>query len=153
MSWRDRCAARRGPRVRGPAVGTYVRLRVGAEAYAVPVGEALEITELGDVAAVPGAPAGLLGVRNLRGRILPVIDLAVLLGAEPAEPAAWLLVTEAAGRRAGLAVGEVTGVGELAGGREDTDSPLLAGAVLTDGELVGIVDVAAVLKSLPGSER
>lgn len=153
MSWKGRWAARRGPVAREPAVGTYVRLRAGAEAYAVPVGQALEITEVGDVAAVPGAPPGLLGVRNLRGLILPVVDLGLLLGAEPTGPAAWLLVAEAAGRRAGLAVSEVTGVGELAGEREDSDSPLLTGAVLSDGELVGIVDVAAVLASLPGSER
>ena len=57
-------------------------LRVGAESYALPVDDVLEVAELGDAdRRSRRAGAGVLGVRNLRGQVLPVIDLAHVLGA------------------------------------------------------------------------
>ena len=58
----------------------HVRFRVGDESFALPVGQVLEVAELGSLAPVPGAPPSVLGVRNLRGQVLPVIDLAGVLG-------------------------------------------------------------------------
>ena len=58
----------------------YVRLRVAAETYAMPVEHVLEVAEIGLVRAVPRARPEMLGVWNLRGQILPVVDLAQLLG-------------------------------------------------------------------------
>ena len=126
----------------------YVRLRIAAEAYAAPVTHVLEIADLGTVAAVPGAPAEILGIRNLRGRLLPVIDLAALLGIPRTAPPAFLLVTETAGHQAGLAIDEVTEVGEMAEPTEETSSSLLLGATLTGGELVGVIDVPGVFAAL-----
>lgn len=122
----------------------------------MPVEHVLEVAELGQVTAVPGARPELLGVRNVRGRLLPVADLAVLLGiARTAPPGTRraaqpgrLLVAESAGRQAGFAVDEVRGVSELAGPAEDAESDLLAGAVLSEGDLVGVVDVPRVFESL-----
>jgi hypothetical protein len=54
------------------------------------------------------------------------------------------------GIQAGLAIDEVTEVGELAGPAEDADSPLLAGAMLSGGNLVGVVNMPAVLDALAG---
>jgi len=130
-----------------------VRLRVGAEAYAVPVEHVLEVTGLGEVAAVPGARPELLGVRNLRGQILPVADLARLLGTGRPAAATRLLVAESAGRRAGFAVDEVSGVGELAEPAEETESGLLAGAVLAGGDLIGVIDMPRVFDALQFDAR
>src|SRR5262249_33103954 len=91
----------------------YLRLRIGAEAYAIPVEFVREVFELGRVEAVPGARPEMLGVRNVRGQILPVADLAPLLGLARAAPPDRLLLAEAGGRRAGFAVDEVSGVSEL----------------------------------------
>lgn len=129
-------------------MAAYVRLRVVAEAYALPVEHALEIADLGEVVAVPGARPELLGVRNLRGRILPVVDLARLLGITRAAPARQLLVADTGGHQAGLAIDEVSGVGELPDPTEETDSRLLRGAVLTGGELVGVLDIPALFATL-----
>ena len=41
---------------------------------------ASELTEMLPVAALPGAPSGVRGVANLHGNVVPVLDLAVLLG-------------------------------------------------------------------------
>jgi chemotaxis signal transduction protein len=87
-------------------------------------------------------------VRNLRGKILPVIDLAGLLGTRRSEPPGRLLVAESEGRQAGLAIDEVTEVGEFAEPVEEAESALLAGAMLEDGDLIGVLNMHAVMEAL-----
>jgi chemotaxis signal transduction protein len=140
-------------------MGTYVRVKAAGEAYAVPVDHVLEVAELGQVRAVPGARPELLGIKSVRGQILPVVDLARLLGVHRAAPPVRLLVAEARGFRVGFAIDEVTGIGGLEEPDELTEpapgagSGLLAGATLSDGELVGVVDVPRVFESLDGTRR
>ena len=70
--------------------GLHVRVRVADEHYALPVADVLEVAELGEVTPVPGAGAAVLGVRNLRGQVLPVVDLATVFGARGlGRPSAW----------------------------------------------------------------
>jgi len=129
----------------------YVRFRVADEAYAVSVLNVLEVAGLGEVTPVPGAPREILGVRNLRGKILPVIDLAALLGARRTEPPTRLLVAESDGRQAGLAIDEVTEVGEFgefADPAEEADSALLLGTMLEEGDLIGVLNMPAVMDAL-----
>jgi len=131
--------------------GLHVRVRVGGEEYAVPVDDVLEIAEYGEVAPVPGAPAAVIGVCNLRGEVLPVVDLATVFGlTRPAAPER-VVVTEQGGLRAGLAVDSVVGVEPLPEAREEADSPYLSGAALADGALVGMVDTASVLDASQGA--
>ncbi|HTZ27419.1 MAG TPA: chemotaxis protein CheW [Streptosporangiaceae bacterium] len=134
-------------------MGSYVRLKAAGEAYAVPVEHVLEAAELGRVRAVPGARPELLGIKSVRGQILPVADLGRLLGADGTAPPGSLLVAEALGFRVGFAIDQVTGVGELGELDEDTESRFLAGTTLSDGELVGVVDMPRVFESLDGTRR
>jgi chemotaxis signal transduction protein len=132
----------------------YVRLTVAAEHYAVPVEHVLEAAELAHVRPVPGARPELLGVTNLRGQILPVADLAALLGAARVRPPRRLLVAEARGSQVGFAVDEVSGIGGLPEPGEpasDAGRGLLLGAALSEGELIGVVDVPGVFDSLVGT--
>jgi purine-binding chemotaxis protein CheW len=128
----------------------HVRLRVGREHYAVPIGNVLEVAELGTLSTVPGAGAAMLGVRNLHGSVLPVFDLARVLAIASDGSAPRIVVTEHAGRLAGLAVDEVSDVLALAAEAEETAGAHLSGAVLEDGQLVGIVDVERLFGSLEG---
>ncbi len=130
-----------------------VRLRVASETYAMPVEHVLEVADLGQVRAVPGARPELLGVRNLRGRILPVVDLALLLEIPRTAPPGCLLVAEAGGRRAGCAIDEVSEVGELPDPAEETESGLLAGALFGEGDLIGVIDVPRVFDALSQVSR
>ena len=57
-------------------------VRVAGEAVAVPAGTVREVLRPGAVTRVPHAPAGLLGLTNLRGAVLPVVSFARLLGRE-----------------------------------------------------------------------
>jgi chemotaxis signal transduction protein len=129
-------------------MSTYTRLKVAAEVYAVPIGNVVEIASLGDLTAVPGAPRQILGVRNLRGQILPVIDLALLLGLTAAAPPRQLLVAEAGSVKAGFAIDEVSDVGELPDPNEGAESDFLLGTMFHDGELLGVIDVPRIFGSL-----
>ena len=133
-------------------MSTYAQLKLASEAYAVPVGNVVEITILGDLAAVPGARPELLGVQNLRGQILPVIDLAALLGLNTTAPPRQLLVAESGCVQAGFAIDDVTHVGDLpdpTGGRE---SDFLLGTMIYEGQMLAIIDVPRIFSALQPAE-
>ena len=57
-------------------------------------------------------------------------------------------MTESDGRQAGLAIDEVTEVGELADLAEEAESALLLGTMLEDGDLIGVLNLPAVIDAL-----
>lgn len=128
----------------------HVSVLAGGEHYALAVEGVLEVAQIADVTPVPGAAAAILGVANLRGEIIPVVDLALLLGLHAARPPQRVVVTEEGGRRAGLAVEAVSDVGPVAAPTQAVESSLLRGATFVDGALVGIVDLRATLDAIGG---
>jgi purine-binding chemotaxis protein CheW len=116
--------------------------------YAMPVEHVLEVRDFGALASVPGSPPAMLGVCNLRGQILPVVDLAWLLGIPRTAPPGRLLVAGTEGLKAGFAIDEVSMVGEMAEPAEEAESELLVGALLVGDDLVGVIDVPRVFASL-----
>ncbi len=54
--------------------------------YAMGIASIKEIIEYGTITTIPLMPAFIRGVINLRGAVVPVIDLAARLGFEPAVP-------------------------------------------------------------------
>jgi chemotaxis signal transduction protein len=123
-------------------------MRIGTELYALSVEHVLEIAEIGDLTPFPGAGAAVLGIRNLRGQVLPVFDLAALLGIDGAGAPSRLVVAETHGRKAGLAIDDVTDVCGLPRATEEAESELLAATVLDDGRLIGVIDVERVFAAL-----
>ena len=126
----------------------HVRIRLGDESYAVAVENVIEVAELGTLSPVPGAHGSVLGVRNLHGEVLPVFDLASVLGIRGDSLPQCLLITEHGSHRAGFAIDEVTDVGALPPVAEETQSKLLAGAALDDSGLIGVVDVERLFAAL-----
>ncbi|MGB8459968.1 MAG: chemotaxis protein CheW, partial [Candidatus Acidiferrum sp.] len=52
-----------------------VGFRIGNETYGVRIGAVREIVRVPEITAVPSAPDTVEGVINLRGKIIPVMDL------------------------------------------------------------------------------
>lgn len=65
--------------------GALLRMAIGSEAVALPIEDVREILEVGRLTALPRTPAFVRGVMNLRGAVVPVIDLQARLGGEPAQ--------------------------------------------------------------------
>ncbi len=63
-----------------------VGFRIGQETFGLPIGAVHEIVRPPAITAVPHAPAHVEGVMNLRGRVIPVIDLRRRFGETRIEP-------------------------------------------------------------------
>jgi len=62
-----------------PRPGKYLTFRLGREEFGIQVLHVREIMRVQDITGVPGMPPHLRGVINLRGKIVPVVDLRVRL--------------------------------------------------------------------------
>ena len=93
----------------------------------------------------------MLGLRNLGGEILPVFDLASVLGIEGNGQPKRLLVVEHAARRVAFVVQEILAVDELAGEHQASESAHLQSSIVIDGTLVGVLDVGVLLDMLTGA--
>jgi purine-binding chemotaxis protein CheW len=70
-------------------VQQYLTFQMAGEEYAVGILRVREIIQLDAVTRVPSAPAYIPGVVNLRGSVVPVVDLAVKFGMEPSRVTKW----------------------------------------------------------------
>jgi purine-binding chemotaxis protein CheW len=89
-----------------------VVFELGDERYGLDIASVYEIIRHQPITAVPQAPAFVEGVINLRGRIIPVVDLRDRFGMASGEltKASRIVVAEAAGTRVGLVVDGVSEV-------------------------------------------
>ena len=89
-----------------------IAFRIGAQEFCVDVTSIREIRSWTQVTQIPHAPSFVLGVVNLRGLILPIIDLAARLGYAPAQPTARhaIMVAESGAHVVGLLVDGVSDI-------------------------------------------
>lgn len=83
-------------------VAQYLTFLAGGERFAVGILDAQEIIEVGCMTSVPMTPEYIRGVINLRGAVVPVIDLSARLGRGPSE----------VGKRSCIVLAEVDADGE-----------------------------------------
>ncbi len=62
---------------------TTLAVSIHAESYALPIESVVAVYEDMPVVPIPCTPPYIAGIANIRGHILPVIDLGALLGAAP----------------------------------------------------------------------
>ena len=93
-----------------------VCFRVGKETYGVDIFLVREIVKAQEITSVPGASEYVLGIINLRGKIISVVDLAQRLGLGKAkiDRASRILVVDLDGFTAGFLVDAATEVLKLA---------------------------------------
>lgn len=89
-----------------------VAFKLGAEDYAIPIEMVESIIKVGELTSVPGSPAHVRGVMNLRGRVISVVDLRERFGMPPVEgePDERILVVQYAEATLGLLVDSVSEV-------------------------------------------
>ena len=77
--------------------------RLGEETFALPVGMLREILDYREAFRMPGAPVWLMGLIDVRGQSVPMIDLRLRLGMAPVPPSLTtrILVVDLAGRGRG----------------------------------------------------
>jgi chemotaxis signal transduction protein len=136
--------------------------RLGGGRFAVELSSVAEVGRAPGITRVPGLPKWLAGVANWRGRILPILDIRSLLGAdtEPLDDRARLLVLAEGSIVVGMLVDAVEGTTMLGSDvaafppvSAPTGSGLLSGQVPRDDGPIAVLDVAAVLRLREGLPR
>ncbi len=62
--------------------GKYLTVAVGGESYGIEIRQVREIIRYQKITPLPHLPAGVKGVINLRGRVIPITDLRVIFGVD-----------------------------------------------------------------------
>jgi len=151
-----------GGRSTAPSLGgRYLTFHVADEAYAIAIQDVREIIGLLPITAVPQMPSAVLGVVNLRGRVIPVVDLRVRLGLPGGAPSArTCIVVVDTGAQTGLIVDAVEEVVEILGEQiepppalcADADAAFVVGLGKLRDQVKIVLDVRRLLASLaPGS--
>jgi purine-binding chemotaxis protein CheW len=137
----------------------YLTFFIRGEEYAVGILRVKEIIEYERVTRVPSTPAHVRGVINLRGTVLPVVDLGAKFGGEPSAPSrtTCIVVVETRLRGELLIIGVVAdGVSEVVDMPADAVEPpppfgtgirvdFLTGMGKLDGRLILVLDIDRLL--------
>ncbi|SFM39842.1 CheW protein [Ectothiorhodospira mobilis] len=138
-----------------PEASQYVTFRLAEETYAINVMQVQEVLRVSEIAPVPGAPHYVLGIINLRGNVVTVIDARRRMGLSDKEPddASRVVIIEVSGQVIGILVDSVAEVIELAAKEvdpapnvgNDESSKYIQGVASRDGELTIVVDLNKLL--------
>jgi purine-binding chemotaxis protein CheW len=106
-----------------------VIFRLAGESYGVDVGRVRSIIQMQHITVVPGAPGFIEGVINLRGTVVPVIDLCARFGLTGLSEGGKrvIVIVELAGQQLGMIVDRVTDVLKVNQSLIEPPSPLLTG--------------------------
>ena len=106
----------------------HVLFRVGSAEYAVPAADVAQMDSYSGATPVPGAASYLAGIVQVRGQVVPVIDLRARFGLPPAETTldSRVVVLGIDGRRVGLLVDSAREVSRIAPEQVKDPPPLVA---------------------------
>lgn len=132
----------------------YIEVGIGDERYAIKIDEIHEIIRMQEITAIPRDKEYLLGVINLRGKIIPVISLRSRFGlpAEDYSKSTRIVVINYHGEMVGLVVDRVIKVAtynhilpppERLGSEQST---YIEGIEGDRGDLVSILDIERLLQ-------
>ncbi len=117
--------------------GKYLTFALGPEEYGLEILKVREIMGIMEITAVPQTPEHVRGVINLRGKVIPVIDLRAKFGMETTETTdqTCIIVVEITqqgqGFNTGIVVDRVQEVLDIAG-EDIEDTPQFGSNVATD---------------------
>lgn len=140
--------------------GKYMTFRVGGEEYGLEILKVRELIGLLEITRVPHAPHGVKGVVNLRGKVIPVVDLRTQLGISSASTVdrpviiVVQLQTPSGPVTTGVLVDQVLEVRNITAaqiepppsfGRDDEATRFILGIAKTEKRVVLLVDIDLIL--------
>jgi purine-binding chemotaxis protein CheW len=142
--------------------GKYLAFHLGQEEFAIQVLKVREIMGIQDITAVPQTPSFIKGVINLRGKVIPVVDLRLKFGLPEVEytPRTCIIVVQIQGQETavsltGIVVDEVSEAVNIAAAEiEDTpdfgdgvSTPYILGMAKGKGKVKILLDIDRVLQA------
>jgi purine-binding chemotaxis protein CheW len=133
-----------------------VGFRIGEETYGVQIGAVREIVRVPEITTVPNAPEMIEGVINLRGKIIPVMDLRKRFGSSSiqSDKKNRILVVDLENRLLGLIVSSASEVLKIPPSEieppgavfAEGESSYVTGVGKLKGRLVILLDIARLLR-------
>jgi purine-binding chemotaxis protein CheW len=128
-----------------------IAFRLGQQEFCLDVMNVREIRGWTPVTPLPHAPSYMLGVINLRGMVLPIIDLSARMGFPPAEPSTRhaIMVVEIGKQVIGFLVDAVS---EIFSGKDEDVQPtpdvasfatrnLIQGVIAAEGRMISVLSL------------
>lgn len=149
-------------KTQGDSAIQWVTFRLGDETYGINVMQVQEVLRVSEIAPVPGAPDYVIGIINLRGNVVTVIDTRNRFGLSPKDPddASRIVIIETQDQVIGILVDSVAEVVELRAsdiesapnvGNEE-GSRYIQGVTSRSGELLILVDLNKFLNDEEAGE-
>jgi len=127
--------------------GKYLTFKLADEEYGVEILKVREIIGLMGITAVPKMPGYMKGVINLRGKVIPVIDLRLKFGLEEIEHTEQTcIIVVDVGKEIGIIVDTVSEVLDIAG--ENIEPPPAMGGDVDTSFIMGMGKVSDAVKIL-----
>jgi purine-binding chemotaxis protein CheW len=133
----------------------WVTFRLDGETYGINVMQVQEVLRVTEIAPVPGAPEYVLGIINLRGNVVTVIDTRERLGlsSKEVDDSTRIVIIEADKQVVGILVDSVAEVVDLRMSEvesapnvgNDESSKYIQGVATRNGELLILVDLNKLL--------
>ncbi|MCU7939693.1 MAG: chemotaxis protein CheW [gamma proteobacterium symbiont of Bathyaustriella thionipta] len=133
----------------------WVTFMLDGEKYGIDVMQVREVLRDIEIAPVPGAPSYVLGIINLRGNVVTVIDTRSRFGLQTVEPGqeSRIIIIETMDQTLGLLVDSIAEVADILQSQieltpnvgNDESSRYIQGVHNRDGELLILVSVEKVL--------
>ncbi len=149
-----------GPIEHSPPEQQYCVFRSGRERFCLPVLDVEEVVEWPMLTKLPLAPPYVMGIFNLRGAIVPLIDIAMTEGRRPGLLPKHVVVASLRGDarredvRVGIAADEVVGTYAVAPeavlDQAPENVPHCIGMLRHDDRLALMIDLSRLLEVFPG---
>ena len=139
--------------------GKYLTFNLSQEVYGIKVSRVREIVAINAITAVPQTPRFIKGVMNLRGKIVPLVDLRLKFRMESAEYTreTCVIVVEVAGLRGNILIGVIVDsvrdvmdvataeISEVPSFGIRVDTSFLSGLANARNDLILLMDIEHVL--------
>ncbi len=131
---------------------SYLAFYLGNEVYGLPLEQLREVAHVGHLRRVPGAPAGVAGLVNLRGEIVCALDVRAILGLPPqSAERPFIVALRGVGDPLGLIVDSIADIYSVA--TSEIEAPPATWPAERAACFVGTVRVAAGLMGVLDLER
>ncbi len=135
----------------------FVSFAIGDDRYGVDIMAVREIKEWSSVTHLPNQPDYVRGVLNLRGVVMPIVDLRCRFGQGLTEesPASIIIIVQINGRQVGLLADRVLDIVSFEQDKiqpvprtsEDAASDFLSGLVTDDNGMIALIDLRNLLEA------
>lgn len=126
-------------------------LPVGADWYAIPVGEVREVLVAPRVTPLPTGPPGFRSLINVRGEVVPLLDTATLLSLGTMETVPYAVLVDSSRGVAGLGASGLPRFVTLAGPAEQSELAGTTGQYQVDDQVVVLLDPEALIRNAQGA--